>query len=144
MKQLFIASFLALSLTACASSAGTSSTSDSTTPAASATSTAKTEKGLTKTYPASLADSKAAAVSALKVHGFEIKTETDTHIEGKRPNKIGLVVGSGGEKIVVDLTPAADGTTVIRVQTEKTFVGYAGQKNWDEPVQATISEKLGS
>lgn len=142
MKQLIIASLLAVSLASCASTSGTE-TGNPGTPATATSTSSKSEKGVTATYQASLTDTKAAAVSALKLHGFDIKSETDTHIEGKRPNKVGLAVGSGGEKILVDLKASGDATEV-RVETKKTFVGYAGQKNWDAPVHEAIADKLGS
>jgi hypothetical protein len=47
---------------------------------------------------------RAAAVDALAVTGFDIKKEEPNYVEGFRPRKVGLVVGSGGETVGVWLT----------------------------------------
>jgi hypothetical protein len=129
---------LALAFGACASTpeGGASSTSGSAQAAAPST------KGKVETFSASVTSTHAAAVAALKLHGFEITTTEPMLIAGKRPNKMGLLVGSGGEKIRVSLKSLNDTSTEATVETEKTFVGYAGQKNWDEPVLASIRTSL--
>ena len=42
-----------------------------------------------------------AAVDALAVTGFDIKKREPTYVEGSRPRKVGLFVGSGGETVGV-------------------------------------------
>jgi hypothetical protein len=75
-------------------------------------------------------------VNALVTLGCEIKKQLPNYVEGKRVRKVGVFVGSGGETIRVWLAEQ-DGKTSIKVTTDKTFVGGAGQKNWD---QETVDE----
>lgn len=84
----------------------------------------------------------AAALQALAGIGCEIKKNTPTAIEGKRSNKIGLAVGSGGEKLFVDLKDLGDGKTEVRVTTKKTMLGYVGQKLWNEEVAKQITHAI--
>lgn len=82
----------------------------------------------------------AAALQALAGIGCEIKKDTADAIEGKRPNKIGLAVGSGGEKLYVAVKDLGDGKTELKVTTKKTLVGIVGQKLWNAEVAKQISE----
>lgn len=59
-----------------------------------------------------------------------ILTEEPSLIEAQRNRHFGLFVGSGGEEIVVRLTPDASGNTLVAVTTKTGFVGGAGQKAW--------------
>ncbi|MCB9913169.1 MAG: hypothetical protein H6827_09255 [Planctomycetes bacterium] len=83
-----------------------------------------------------------AAVDALAVNGFDIKKQEPTYVEGSRPRKIGLFVGSGGETVAVWLTAPAPDKTEVKVKTGKSFAGYAGQKNWDEEIMAEMTRTL--
>jgi len=83
-----------------------------------------------------------AAVNALTVIGCTIKKEEPTSVEGKRDRKVGLFVGSGGETVTVTLNAAGDRKTNVDIRTKKTFVGGAGQKNWDQPVLDEMSKAL--
>ena len=83
-----------------------------------------------------------ASVNALVVLGCEIKKQLPNYVEGKRTRKVGAFVGSGGETLRVWLSEA-NGKTAIRVSTDKTFVGGAGQKNWDAEVVAEITKGVG-
>jgi hypothetical protein len=83
-----------------------------------------------------------AAVNALTVIGCTIKKEDPTYVEGKREHKIGVFVGSGGETVSVTLTPAGDGKVSVNIRTKKSFVGMAGQKNWDQPVLDEMLKSL--
>ena len=83
-----------------------------------------------------------AAVNALTVIGCTIKKEDPTYVEGKREHKVGVFVGSGGETVSVTLTPAGDGKVSVNVRTKKSFVGMAGQKNWDQPVLDEMLKSL--
>ena len=74
----------------------------------------------------SLNASHQAALHALATIGADVKVNQPTYVEGRRPNKIGLVVGSGGETIKIWLTAQGD-KTAVKVKTEKSFVGIAGQ-----------------
>ncbi|MDQ8202916.1 hypothetical protein QEH54_07820 [Pelagicoccus sp. SDUM812003] len=83
-----------------------------------------------------------AALEALASIGCKIKKNNKTAIEGKRPNKVGLAVGSGGEKLFVDIVDMGDGTCEVTVKTKKTMVGLVGQKLWNEEVAQTIVHAL--
>jgi hypothetical protein len=83
-----------------------------------------------------------AAVNALTVIGCTIKKEDPTYVEGKREHKVGVFVGSGGETVSVTLTPAGDSKVSVNIRTKKSFVGMAGQKNWDQPVLDEMLKSL--
>ena len=99
-------------------------------------------KGIVKTFSASQADAHAAAMAAMKQYGFEVKENKDDYLEGKRTSKMGVLVGSGGEKMKIALDANDDGTTRVHVRTKKTLVGIAGQKNWDDEVMGSIMMAL--
>jgi hypothetical protein len=84
-----------------------------------------------------------ASVDALTVTGFDIKKQEPAYVEGYRPRKVGLFVGSGGETVGIWLTATAPDKTEVKVKTARSFVGGAGQKNWDDEVMAGITKTLG-
>jgi hypothetical protein len=83
-----------------------------------------------------------ATANALAVHGFNIEEQTDTYLRGSRPRKIGFFVGSGGETVGIWLDALDEGRTRVMVSTAKSFVGYAGQKNWDDDIYFEIRQDL--
>jgi hypothetical protein len=83
------------------------------------------------------------AVDALVVLGFDLKKQDPAYIEGFRPRKIGLFVGSGGETVGVWLEPVGDQQTRVRVDTAKSLAGIVGQKNWDAEVLTQMEKTLG-
>jgi len=83
-----------------------------------------------------------AAQDALIVNGFDIEKLESNYIEGFRPRKIGFIVGSGGETIGVWLNELEPNKTRVKVDTARSFVGLAGQKNWDNQVMDEISKSL--
>ena len=83
------------------------------------------------------------ALDALVVLGFDVKKQEPTYLEGFRPRKVGLLVGSGGETVGVWLEPAGEQQTRVRVDTAKSFAGIVGQKNWDAEVLAQMEKTLG-
>lgn len=85
---------------------------------------------------------KDAAVDALVVTGFDVEESSATYVQGSRPRKVGFFVGSGGETIGVWLESLDEGRTRVRVATGKSFVGYVGQKTWDNAVLAEIGNTL--
>jgi hypothetical protein len=93
-------------------------------------------------FSQSMAKVQEASVNALVVLGCEIKKQLPNYVEGKRTRKVGAFVGSGGETLRVWLTEE-NGKTSIKVSTDKTFVGGAGQKNWDEELVAEIKKGVG-
>jgi hypothetical protein len=78
-----------------------------------------------------------AALHALATIGAVVQKDTLAYVQGRRPNKMGLVVGSGGETVKIWLT-AQGSKTSVSVKTEKSFAGIAGQKNWDAQVIAAM------
>jgi hypothetical protein len=53
-----------------------------------------------------------------------------------------LFVGSGGETVKVTLKEIESNKTLVGVITEKSFVGIAGQKNWNDTVIEEINKSL--
>lgn len=99
--------------------------------------------GVTVTFEKPMADVQKAAVDALTTVGVTIKKQEPNIVEGKRKNKVGLFVGSGGEILTVTMTEIDAGKTSTKVRTTKTFAGRAGQKVWDQPVLEEMSKVLG-
>ena len=84
-----------------------------------------------------------AAVDALVVLGFDVQKQETGYVEGFRPRKIGLFVGSGGETVGVWLEPVTQDRTRVRVDTARSFAGYVGQKKWDSEVFTEMAKALG-
>ena len=102
------------------------------------------DKGVQATLDATPEAVHKAAADALAVIGCEIKKDEPTHLEGVRTRKIGVFVGSGGETVTVSIAAQGDGKTNVDIRTKRTFVGGAGQKNWDQPVLDEIHKSLSS
>lgn len=83
-----------------------------------------------------------AAVDALVVTGFDIEKQEPKYIEGFRPRKIGLIVGSGGETVGVWLDELEPNKTRISVDTAKSTLGILGQKNWDTEIMNEITKSF--
>lgn len=83
-----------------------------------------------------------AAVDALAVVGCVIMEKRPNYVEGRRPNYLGLFVGSGGETVKVWLEALEPQKTNVKIKTEKSFVGIAGQKDWYEQVLAEMTKAL--
>ena len=99
--------------------------------------------GVTVTFDKSLVDVQKAAVDALTTVGAVPSKQEPNFVEGKRKNKVGLMVGSGGEMLSVALTSLDGGKTQAKVRTTKTFVGRAGQKVWDQQILDEMAKVLG-
>jgi len=99
--------------------------------------------GLTVTFDKPIEEVQKAAVDALTVVGVTLSKQEPNLVEGKRKNKVGFMVGSGGEVLSVALTSLEAGKTQAKVRTTKTFVGRAGQKVWDQPILEEMSKVLG-
>lgn len=84
-----------------------------------------------------------AAVNALVVTGFDIQKTEPLYVEGFRPRRIGVLVGSGGETVGVWMENVESTMTRVKVDTAKSLVGLVGQKNWDEEVLAEMEKALG-
>lgn len=103
----------------------------------------ESKKGLELVVDQPLARAKQAASNALVTLGCKLKKDEAKYLEGKRSNKIGVAVGSGGETLKVWLTEVSPTQTRIKVSTSKSMVGYVGQRNWDDEMIAEIKKDLG-
>ena len=92
----------------------------------------------------SLVETNKAAVDALTVLGFEIEETKENYVQGHRPHKVGLFVGSGGETVGVWLESISDQETKVKVDTAKSFVGYVTQEDWDDQIIAEMRKSLSS
>lgn len=79
---------------------------------------------------ADLATSKDIALKVLKAIDSTVKKESADSISAQRNRHIGLLVGSGGEEILITLKAVDGGKTFVTVATKTGFVGGAGQKAW--------------
>ena len=102
----------------------------------------KKVKKLTESLSFSQEKVHAACLEALAKIGCEIKEDTGATIKGKRPLKVGALVGSGGEILNITLLSKGDVSTEITVETKKTMVGMAGQKLWTEEVMSEMKAIL--
>ncbi len=84
-----------------------------------------------------------AAIDSLVVNGFEIQKTEPLYVEGYRPRRVGLIVGSGGETVGVWLDPLNDSKTGVRVDTARTALGLAGQRNWNAEILSEMTKVLG-
>jgi hypothetical protein len=84
-----------------------------------------------------LAKVKEAVIDAMKGAEFEVKKDSGNELEAKRKRHVGVVVGAGGETLVVQFKETeeggAKGTRVI-AETKKGLVGRVGQKSWANAV----------
>jgi hypothetical protein len=111
---------------------------------AAATASAEKYDGVVVTFEKPAEEVHKAAVDALTVVGVEIKKDEPLFVEGKRKNKMGAFVGSGGEVLSVALTSVDGGKTQAKVRTTKTMLGRAGQKVWDQQVIDEMNKTLGT
>ncbi len=84
-----------------------------------------------------------AALRGLTAVGCEIQRNEPYFVSGKRPNKFGLLVGSGGETVKIFLLPSGEKETRVWVDTDLSFAGIAGQQGWDDQVLASMRDTLG-
>lgn len=90
-----------------------------------------------------VAEVQKAAVDALVELGFDVEKSEAAYVEGFRPRKVGLFVGSGGETVGIWIEPLGPSRTGVRVDTARSFAGIAGQKRWDEDVLDKLEKSLG-
>lgn len=96
--------------------------------------------GVTFNYPVTTV--RQAAVRALSFTGFEIEKNEPNYLEAYRNRKVGFFVGSGGETVGVWLKQMNSNMTSVRVATQKSFVGYVGQKDWSGEIVAEMKKEL--
>ena len=74
-----------------------------------------------------------AARQALATYGCDVKKEKPDYLECTRSRHVGVMVGSGGEKVTVELSEKG-AETRVQIKTGKGFVGRLGKKNWSTPI----------
>ena len=87
---------------------------------------------------------KKAAVIALVANGFNVTKQDARYIEGTRPRPGPPVPSTprwrewwglaGGETTAIWIEALDDTTSRVHVDTVKTFLGLAGQQNWDSEI----------
>lgn len=93
-------------------------------------------------YQAPIAKVREAGIRALTFVGCKMKIDEPCHLRGRRPNKMGLLVGSGGESVEIFLYPKSENQTQVWVDTDLSFVGIAGQQSWDKQVVEQLNSIL--
>lgn len=83
-----------------------------------------------------------ASVAALAVTGFDVTQQEPGYVEGFRPRKVGLAVGSGGETAGIWLTAQGADKTEVKVDTAKSLVGIVGQQSWNDEIITEIGKAL--
>ncbi len=90
-------------------------------------------------FPMPVATVKKEAVAALKSLDFTIHKDAGNEVEASRNRHIGVIIGSGGERVVLQFVVAQQGGqkgTRITAETKKSIVGRLAQKSWTNAVLA--------
>ncbi len=66
-----------------------------------------------------------AALHSLAENGFEVQKDEANYVEGFRPHKLGLVVGSGGETVGVWIEPAGSNAISVNVGTARSVYRWS-------------------
>jgi hypothetical protein len=93
----------------------------------------KGSKDVDQTVAYSMAKVLDAVKQALNTYGCDVKKEKPDYLECTRDRHVGAFVGSGGEKVTVQLS-AKGSDTRVEIKTGKGFVGRLGKKNWSTPI----------
>ena len=93
----------------------------------------KDSKDVDTTVPYPMAKVVDAAKQAATTYGCDVKKEKADYFECTRDRHVGVMVGSGGEKVTVQLTEKGNETRV-EIKTGKGFVGRLCKKNWSTPI----------
>ena len=101
----------------------------------------KGSKDVDQTVAYPMAQVLSAAKQALNTYGCDVKKEKPDYLECTRDRHVGVVVGSGGEKVTVQLS-AKGSETRVEIKTGKGFVGRLGKKNWSTPIFNELMKAL--
>jgi hypothetical protein len=80
-----------------------------------------------------------AAASALRTLDFTIHKDSNNEIEASKKRHIGVLIGAGGEKVILQFKTSRQGGlegTLVTGETKKSFVGRVAQKSWTTAVLA--------
>lgn len=94
-----------------------------------------------RVFPASVEEVRKAASLALRNLDFVIHKDDSHEMEGSRRRHLGVVVGAGGERVILHYERAPNGTRVTG-ETKKSLVGRLAQKTWTSAVLAQIACNL--
>jgi hypothetical protein len=98
-------------------------------------------------YPASVEEVRKAAAQALVNLDFVIHKNDSHGIEASKRRHLSVVVGGGGEKLVLQYQRAQKGGqsgTMVTGETKKSIVGHLAQRTWTDAVLAQIGCNLRS
>jgi hypothetical protein len=87
----------------------------------------------------SLTEAGDAAARVLASMSFHVVRRQSDYVEGRRPNKVGKHMETGGETVRIWLEAFGPRRTAVRVKTSQTFVGIAGQRNWDDHILTAMA-----
>jgi hypothetical protein len=93
-------------------------------------------------YPAPVEAVKRAAIEALRILDFTVHSNAGNTIEATKRRGIGVLVGAGGERLILRFEPARRGGqagTVVVGETRKSFVGRVAQRSWTNALLAQIA-----
>lgn len=93
----------------------------------------KGSKDVDQSVPYPMPQVLSAAKQALATYGCDVKKGKPDYLECTRDRHVGVMVGSGGEKVTVQLS-ARGNETRVEIKTGKGFVGRLGKKNWSAPI----------
>lgn len=88
-----------------------------------------------------IVEAKQISLRVLAALDTSIEKDESTAIKASRNRHIGLLVGSGGEEIFVNLKDVAKDRTFITITTKTGFVGGAGQKAWSCQVVDEVAKQ---
>jgi hypothetical protein len=86
-----------------------------------------------------------AAVSSLESLDFNIHKSSNKEIEASKKRHVGVIVGAGGERVILSLRKAERGNqsgTLVIGETKKSLVGRMAQRTWTDAVLAQMACKL--
>jgi len=87
-----------------------------------------------------------AALQALKNLDFNIRKDSGNEIEASKRRHIGVLVGGGGERLLLRFEAGQQGSqsgTRVTGETKKSKLGRLAQKSWTSAVLAQIACNLG-
>ena len=93
-------------------------------------------------YPASPEEVKKAAREALARLDFNLHKDAGNEMEASKRRHIGVVVGAGGERLLLHFEKSHEGNqagTMVTGETRKSLVGRLAQKSWTNAILAQIA-----